>query len=718
MNWKRTKTGYAFWFFCLIATGFGLFVWSEVFCEQREIKNSLIWIVFAGVLLIGGLFSVGTCLLKERFWPVWKVGKKWRYVLAVVEILLFLGILGMGISLRVSQLGHAEAGNLYEMAIMRYRTALIELPKADENLYLHILHFICFLLGNTSYFCIRFHLVLTIMVGVIWYFGVRGLAGSVSALVFLFFYCMDPCMISQSVKLSADPINLFFYGIGLLLVKAFLKRHSNSWGICVFAGLWIGAAGFMDVFGLTLLFFAFSIYHVVCEESAKGIHGKPVATAFLLSGCLVGFFGSGLLHSIHTETDYLSVLSNWRTLCMPISLENLSLSRAFLAFSFGRGMDGFFGMLIYMFCLFGITSFIVRKKGDGISAWASTLIFCLLAYFFGCHAESLIAMCFFALAGSGIRETFMPDIVSEAAVETLTERKRISTYFIEFADGIKQNKRKRKEALLYAVDHPETMEGKNPIVKFLYKRAKEKVERQRDADKVMNALNSLSGDHIVVEDFTRDSHPEETKKEKDGGLFHILKHDESEGVVKEQTIRPEDQSPEASMEEEAGSEKTEAVETEVVETKAAEYKNEESKTEAAKNQEIKAVEAKNEKAKAEETEADEAKAEEAKTDETKAEEAITEEIKTEKGMAEEVKAEEKKGSKKKSAKHHAKKNRIQGEKSEGNTVSAETEGNTNHEGNQVKLLENPLPLPKKAVFDPMDYDYEVADDDDYDIKDD
>ena len=47
-------------------------------------------------------------------------------------------------------------------------------------------------------------------------------------------------------------------------------------------------------------------------------------------------------------------------------------------------------------------------------------------------------------------------------------------------------------------------------------------------------------------------------------------------------------------------------------------------------------------------------------------------------------------------------------------------GKVKRENNKkkVKLLENPLPLPKKLVYDPMDYDYEVSDDDDYDIKDD
>ena len=43
---------------------------------------------------------------------------------------------------------------------------------------------------------------------------------------------------------------------------------------------------------------------------------------------------------------------------------------------------------------------------------------------------------------------------------------------------------------------------------------------------------------------------------------------------------------------------------------------------------------------------------------------------------------------------------------------------TKEEEKKVTLLDNPLPVPKKHVTSVMDYDYEVSDDDDYDIKDD
>ncbi len=48
---------------------------------------------------------------------------------------------------------------------------------------------------------------------------------------------------------------------------------------------------------------------------------------------------------------------------------------------------------------------------------------------------------------------------------------------------------------------------------------------------------------------------------------------------------------------------------------------------------------------------------------------------------------------------------------EGGTVTVEFEGKTR----EVKLLDNPLPLPKKRARKTMDFDYDVKEDDDFDI---
>jgi hypothetical protein len=41
--------------------------------------------------------------------------------------------------------------------------------------------------------------------------------------------------------------------------------------------------------------------------------------------------------------------------------------------------------------------------------------------------------------------------------------------------------------------------------------------------------------------------------------------------------------------------------------------------------------------------------------------------------------------------------------------------NVDGKDRQIKLLDNPLTLPKKKEHKTMDYDYEVSDDDDFDI---
>ncbi|MCR5801348.1 MAG: hypothetical protein K6G57_03345 [Lachnospiraceae bacterium] len=64
-------------------------------------------------------------------------------------------------------------------------------------------------------------------------------------------------------------------------------------------------------------------------------------------------------------------------------------------------------------------------------------------------------------------------------------------------------------------------------------------------------------------------------------------------------------------------------------------------------------------------------------------------------------------------KEKAEKDKAEKDREEAQKVSVVIDG----EQKEVELLKNPLPLPKKkAVRKEMDYDYEVADDDDYDIK--
>ena len=710
MDWQRKKSSFAFWFLYLIVVCLGAFTISQAFCDQREIKGNFIWLLFAGVLLFGGLFSVAFCMLRKRFINTITVGQRQKIAMMIMEALLVAGITYAGIMARIAYLDNCKVGNLFELATMKYKTPLVELTHGAENLYLHILHFICFLLGNNSYFCICFHLILTVLVGTVWYWAIRDLSGGVSAIVFLLFYSLDPYMTKQATELSPMPLLLLFYGIGLLLVAAYLRHHASLILISLLAGIWIGITGFMDLFGWTLLVFAFSIHHVIGEE--KQAH-KLTASLILLLGSVMGFLGMILIRGLHTRQSFMTVLNNWGSQYVPTGTYDVLKLKAY----FDAYPDAQFALAAVFLCVFGLCSFYFRGKKERISPWICLLVLCVISMPLSCPflekytgfvpgastyihdvdfvigAGELIIMCMYVMAGLGIFGVLMPETYTAVEAQKSNAVRNMRTNYQDWKVNQKKNKEKKKSELLYAIDHPETMEGKGFIAIFLYNRAKQKIERQRDADKVMHALNSLSGDHIVIDDFSRDPHPEEVKNEKEIGLFHTKKHAEN---VSEET-RMEEKGSEKNDMKESITEETEKEETGkdgIIEKEEPGNYNIIDKEENQKEEIIKTEAEREETVKVEK---EEVKKEEIKKEEIELEKSDNTENKVEPNELKEGKLEEEKTEKYTNEDHKQEENKPKG---------------------AVRLLDNPLPLPKKLVFDPMDYDYEVPDDDDYDLKDD
>lgn len=664
MDWKRTKSSFVFWGFLLAVICVSAFFSLEAFCSQQGIPKNFIWPIYAGVLLLGGLFSVLISLGRRHVWPELKSGFLiWR----VMELLCLACLVACGVSLRLQELTNAQAGRLYEMAMMRYQTPIPDLLHGAENLYLQMLHGICFLLGNTPYFCIRFQLVLTILAGVIWYFGIRLVSGPVVALVFSAFYFLDLDMITEVHVLSVRPFLFVIYGIGLVLIGVWLRSTKWIWLCSVLAGLWIGISGYMDILGWTLLAFVFSVHHLEKEDGNMLKRWKWIAVALTLVGSVLGFLLAGGWSDLVFGRTLGTAYGRW------FSLYRLE---GFITLSGFRGLfDGRMGheslLIAILLCIMAICPFWIRKDAEKISPWTAVLLISASALFlqkenwiwgYAFGEIGLTRMCLFILAGVGIYDMLIPEVlvmreerldtVPKAAKEPFSVRRLI----LEFRKG----KEERKAALLSLADHPEILEQKNFIAKCYYQKMIEKIQRQKDIDKVMYALHSLSGDHVVIEDFVRDPHPEMTK-EKEMPLFHHKKQEEPEQVAQEPVGKQE----EPKMDAPDGT----------VDKQAKEQQKEQS-TEQPKEQ--------------------------------------REESSSESGT----------GKKKKEGKKFGrpfgarKAQKSEGPKEE-DTVEEQKQDLEQDKKMEDKprMLENPLPLPKKHVTNVLDYDYEVSDDDDFDIQD-
>ena len=520
MNWKRTKASSALWILLTIVTCIAGFYGVFGFCGNLGIQGMMIWVVYAGVLLFGGLFSVFMIRIKEKFFPAVK-DRTGLWML--LESLLFVAVLAGGILLRIHYLKDFNAGSMYYVVTMKYGETFPNHYLGAEDIYLRILHGICFLFGNTTYFLIRFHLIITILAGVVWYFAVRKLSGRIPALVFLAFYCLLPFIVLNSLFLTAEPLIFLFHGIGLWMVGAYFASTKRRWIFALVAGMVAGMAGFMDVFGFLLLFVTISAWHMDGEQKRESMKNVLSELGLLVGGACAGFFLSMLVKALTAGVGLMAVANEWINLYAPRSFVWPGYLN-YLWSCLAGFLGSWTGVLLIFLLVFTIFGFLMKEKTEKISPWVSLLVVSLIAIYLqmppaisgiitmedgmttgtlidvpfdGCL---LVLACLFAFAGIGIESVFVPAMIKQAkqadSIQGFWERmdpRRISAW-------IRKKKTERKEKLAYAMEHPESMENKGVVSKFLVDRAKKKAQAKQEIDKVMHALNSLSEDHIVWTD--------------------------------------------------------------------------------------------------------------------------------------------------------------------------------------------------------------------------
>ncbi|MBP5669604.1 MAG: hypothetical protein J6X14_04775, partial [Lachnospiraceae bacterium] len=311
MDWKRTKVSYVLWALFLAMPAIASWQLLEVFCGQKGIHGYYVYLITAGVLLVGGAVGALIIVARNKLFPHVKEN---ALALLVFEAVILIAVLVAGILSRIQALPNAESGNLYLLAQMRYQTQLPETAHVGENIYLALLHFVCFMLGNIPEIVLLFQMILTILAGLVWYASVRRLAGVLPALFFAGFYFLDERMIGMASHLTAEPLILLLYGIGLCFIGAALKEHGKSFALYLIAGLWIGITAHADILGFTLLAFALSIWHLDKEKGEGRIYGKTAAAAFLFLGTSVGFLACealwSLIHVIRFGGSFMAAFGN------------------------------------------------------------------------------------------------------------------------------------------------------------------------------------------------------------------------------------------------------------------------------------------------------------------------------------------------------------------------------------------------------------------------
>lgn len=635
MSWKRTKLSYALWMILVVMTCVVGYYATFGLCVQLGLQGTVILGIYAGVLLFGGLFSVLAFRLKQK-WNREAGERKILYL--ILESLFFLAIVACGIFLRLKYLPNAQPGELYYEAMMRLGETAPDRFAGAEDVYVRILHGICFWFGNTPYFCIRFQLILNVVAGIVWFFAVRKLAGRLPALGFAGFYFLHQFAACGAVVLSAESLIFLIYGIGLLFVGAYLNHKNHAIWISVLAGTFIGIAGYFDVFCFSLLIVACSVWHLDDKKE------RWISLYLLFPSCILGFFASVFVKSLTTEKGYGAVLNQWVQSFRPKTILTTQINDYFW-YSF----EGFWGTWLSVACVICLTvavfAFLMKNGREKLSPWVGILFVTLVMVVFQVNAiyyylrtgnmannvmdvpfdgTLLILSCLFILAGIGVEAIFacQEESAKEVIAETINEKdsEGESRESKKNDESSKTEKTEEGELELIEIDDrllendeaekPERVENKSAEIQS----EEIKLEEIKTEE---NKLEDLAQEQVKAEEVK----PEEIEKEEIGLDEVKLEEENKLEEIKFEVIKAEEPRQEESKREEIKIEENKIEEVKAEEIKSEEKKSVEILPEELKPEEIKIEEIKREEPKPEEPKPEDPKPEEIKIEEIKPEEA-------------------------------------------------------------------------------------------------
>ncbi len=136
-------------------------------------------------------------------------------------------------------------------------------------LYVCLLHLVFRIFGNTLFAGIVLQMVLFIFCLLLLYFSCKSLCGVIPAAVSMAAFGLMPVSMSYVFALTPELFYLTLYLLGLFFVSAVagsLHKEKNAppmrYGQVFFLGLYIGFLIYLDIFGISMLFFLAGMYYM------------------------------------------------------------------------------------------------------------------------------------------------------------------------------------------------------------------------------------------------------------------------------------------------------------------------------------------------------------------------------------------------------------------------------------------------------------------------
>ena len=408
MNWKKNPFSYILWFVYVVLVGVGVLGVSASVCFLKEYPTEYGFGVTAVYLTISGalVFLLRRLVVKHNL-----TTRVNSMVMQVAEAVFAVVLLAMGLYLRIRQIGlygAVDANVYYEAAKVVSGQSIPMVVHGGTYLYLHMLRIVFLVLGNKMLAGIALQIGLQMLAAVVFYFAVRRLAGSLSAVVMMMFFMLSPHMIDGAMILSPSMLLLLLFSITLCLVTYCLNKTRGCPVWYIITGILIGLICYLDIFGIVLLVFQASVLTVDREREDYIFNSRAAVLLYGVSGSMVGFFGAIIVDALTSGKKIFNVLRAWCNIYQAKDGE--------IPFVMGASSAGELVAIILLMGLlaWGIFSFWCDKKQEKLSVWiaATGVILALQTYQMAEQnpGSSVYLYLFMAvLAGIALENIFMVD---------------------------------------------------------------------------------------------------------------------------------------------------------------------------------------------------------------------------------------------------------------------------------------------------------------------
>ncbi|MCM1536048.1 MAG: glycosyltransferase family 39 protein [Clostridium sp.] len=447
MIWTKSKFGYVLWFIYAIITGVSLGILLAASCMEKGYP------LYIGVLVCVAFMSVEAFLVwyfyhriadKITFGAFGRDGqsKAKRRIVECVGVLIVLLV-----SAAVPAAGvfsASEQSRYFDMAKVVSNGGFHRTPHGITNVYVGLLHLVFVFFGNMIKAGYWLQIGLLSLAFAVLYLAVRRLSGRISAFMVLLFGVFSPSVRIQALNLSPEILFLFLYSAVLLLLAFCLKSDRQTAVKWLFIGILTGLISYLDVMGITLLFFAVGIFLIGKTEEENNLKKKTILFLTTLSGALCGFGAALFADSFFCGNRPGDVLAAMGNLYKPGIYD-----ASFLASMENVGFD-----IIILLCLmtFGIFSFWCNHWSDELEIWVPVTLAALALVFFQIPTQEVkgLRWCYLfmaGMAGVGISNIFKIRQIAENEEEKRSRRANAGVGKPETAQKSQKNKEEGKEVM-------------------------------------------------------------------------------------------------------------------------------------------------------------------------------------------------------------------------------------------------------------------------------